>query len=124
MRHVEGGPDELMRLLLPVPSAKVQILTQKAVAGLVTRHFEGGPDELMRPPSLRAASAAGAQFTCFNCTKVQIMNDELMRPPFLRAASAAGAQFTCFTSTKVQIMTDELMRPPSLRCRCSIYLLY
>jgi hypothetical protein len=58
----------------------------------------------MRPPSLRAASAAGAQFTCFTTTKVQILTQTtLWQGSGLCACRSPSSK----ASAKVQILTQK-----------------
>ena len=56
-----------------------------------------------------SAAPAGAHFTCFTSTKVQIL---IPRGAADATAAPAGTQFTCFIGTRVQILTPEELRVP------------
>ncbi len=109
-----------MRILTHFTTTKVRILTLEAL-------FAGVPVVLLPSDRMvgRVGAAAGAQFTCFTGTKVQILTQKAV------VALAAGAgigvarslddylhigtQFTCFTGTKVQILTEAAPASPRPR---------
>ena len=71
----------------------------------------------------RGASVAGAQFTCFTSTKVQILTPESCvagggRDARGAGGEGAGTQFTCFTGTKVQILELACSRSRRRASRC------
>ena len=83
-------------------------------------------------PCLRAQEGAGAHFTCFTGTKVQVLTLNVYisasaarsTPTTARQRAAPGtrfAHFTCLTSTKVQILRTRPQQPPGRGPREVLY---